>query len=128
MALTTGMDKDEEDTKVERVAERLETRFPDVDPAHVVEIVEEEHEKFEGRPVRDFVPVLVEHEARERLEAEGDVEIHDAEPEDDQPETEGEFEMESIEDRHRGEKLTGADAARITAAEYGALGTGSTID
>jgi hypothetical protein len=128
VALTTVMNKDEEDAKVEHVAERLEAHFPGVDPAHVVEIVDEEHEKFEGRPVRDFIPVLVEHEARERLEAEGDEEIHDTEPADDAPETEGEFEMERVEGTINGDQPSGDDAARIIAADYGALGTGTTID
>ena len=56
-----------EQRSVEEVIERLTKRYPDVDRFEIERIVAQEHQAFEGRPVRDFVPVLVEEreEARE---------------------------------------------------------------
>lgn len=34
-------------------------------------VVHEAHHELDGNPIRDFIPVLVEHEARERLQATG---------------------------------------------------------
>lgn len=58
---------DEENIAVEHAADRLAERFPEVDREHIEELVEEEHETFEGAPVRDFVPVLVEHDVKQKL-------------------------------------------------------------
>ena len=40
----------------------------------------EEHLELEGNPIRDFIPVLVEHGARERLRVEGATPIPLGEP------------------------------------------------
>ncbi|GAA2502299.1 hypothetical protein GCM10009858_45520 [Terrabacter carboxydivorans] len=48
------------------VQTRLQTRFPDLDPEVVEAAVRLAHSEMTGR-VRDFVPVLVEHAARDRL-------------------------------------------------------------
>ena len=53
---------DEENIAVEHAADRLAERFPEVDREHI-----EEHDTFEGAPVRDFVPVLVEHDVKQKL-------------------------------------------------------------
>ena len=56
-----------EDVAVEHVVERLTDKFPEV-PAEVVEeTVTELHDSFDDAHVRDFVPVIVEHEAKARL-------------------------------------------------------------
>lgn len=55
-----------EEHAVQAVEERLRARFPDVDPAVVKDVVHRTHAELTG-PVRDFVPVLVEHAARDRL-------------------------------------------------------------
>ena len=55
-----------EEQAVQAVEERLRARFPDVDPAVVKDVVHGTHAELTG-PVRDFVPVLVEHAARNRL-------------------------------------------------------------
>jgi hypothetical protein len=65
------MNAEEEARAVDQVVDRLAARFPDVSRDHVAAIVGEEHLELEGNPIRDFVPVLVEHEARERLRGEG---------------------------------------------------------
>ncbi|MGI9822982.1 three-helix bundle dimerization domain-containing protein [Agromyces sp. Marseille-Q5079] len=54
---------------VEEVVDRLAVKYPDVDRAVIAEIVAEEHHEYEGRRVRDFVPVLVEKSAKKRVKA-----------------------------------------------------------
>ena len=65
------MNGSEEEREVEAVVHRLVDRFPEVSRDHVAEVVVGAHDELDGNPIRDFVPVLVEHEARERLRAEG---------------------------------------------------------
>ena len=65
------MNAEEEGRAVDEVVDRLAKRFPDVPRDRVAAIVGEEHLVLEGNRIRDFVPVLVEHEARDRLRAEG---------------------------------------------------------
>ncbi|WP_430645003.1 three-helix bundle dimerization domain-containing protein [Agromyces sp. GXS1127] len=65
--MTTEAD---EQQAVEHVVSRLLERFPSLTEEHVHAIVDEEHHRFDGRPVRDFVPVLVERASRKRLETE----------------------------------------------------------
>ena len=48
------------------VRERLEARFPDLDPTVVEAAIRVSAASLTG-PVRDFVPLLVEKAARERL-------------------------------------------------------------
>jgi hypothetical protein len=64
------MNADEEQVAVDRVIDLLAKRFPGVPRDMVAEIVEERHHALTGKPIRDFVPVLVEREAREFLRAE----------------------------------------------------------
>lgn len=59
----------DEQQGVQQVVDRLAERFPDVDRARIAEIVDEEHHTFDGRKVRDFVPVLVEKSAKRRVKA-----------------------------------------------------------
>lgn len=60
------MDVHDEAAALGAVQERLSDRFPELDP-HVVEAaVRVAHSELTG-PVRAYVPVLVEHLARERL-------------------------------------------------------------
>jgi hypothetical protein len=59
----------EEDLAVEHAAERLAERFPDVPRDRIDALVEKHHEAFDGAPVRDFVPVLIEHDVKRELNA-----------------------------------------------------------
>jgi hypothetical protein len=59
--------REDEDRQVAAVAERLASRHPEVPAETVDEIVREAREKFIDSPVRDFVPLLVERSARERI-------------------------------------------------------------
>ena len=56
-----------EEADVEKVVERLAERFADVPVEVVEETVTEIHESMEDAAVRDFVPRIVEHDARDRL-------------------------------------------------------------
>lgn len=60
------MDSENEEHAIKAVEERLRARFPDVAPTDVKDVVHRAHAELTG-PLRDFVPVLVEHAARERL-------------------------------------------------------------
>ncbi|WP_432432617.1 three-helix bundle dimerization domain-containing protein [Cryobacterium breve] len=50
-----------------KVVDRLAERFPDLPRTSIEHAVRAEHGAFEGRPVRDFVPVLVERGVKARL-------------------------------------------------------------
>jgi hypothetical protein len=51
---------------VEAVCRRLSARFPDVPAETITRTVHEIHLGLSG-PIRDYVPVLVEHMARDQL-------------------------------------------------------------
>ena len=51
-----------------RVVERLRQQFPEM-PPDAIDAIVNGHYEFDGRPVRDFVPVLVERATRADLEA-----------------------------------------------------------
>jgi hypothetical protein len=54
---------------IRQVAQRLRTAYRDTrTPAEIDGAIADAHRRFEGRPVRDFVPILVERAARARLE------------------------------------------------------------
>ncbi|GAB3871918.1 three-helix bundle dimerization domain-containing protein [Terrabacter terrigena] len=60
------MDRTDELRALADVQARLQERFPDLDSEVVEAAVRLSHSRLTG-PVRDFVPVLVEHAARDRL-------------------------------------------------------------
>ena len=57
----------EEHKLIAQTAERLATGFPTVPRDDVLVIVQGDHVRFDGRPLREFVPLLVERAAKERL-------------------------------------------------------------
>jgi hypothetical protein len=57
----------EEDRAVEQVIDRLAEKFPDAPRLHIVQTVLEQQEALSGNPVRDYVPVLIERAAKNRL-------------------------------------------------------------
>jgi hypothetical protein len=59
----------DEQRSVDEVIDRLAKKFPDMDRDRIRQIVDEEHHAFDGKPVRDFVPVLVEKSAKRRIKA-----------------------------------------------------------
>lgn len=58
-----------EDAAIEHVIDRLVSQFPDVPENVVQETVTEIHDSFDQAPVRDFVAVIVEHDAKDQLRA-----------------------------------------------------------
>ena len=54
---------------ISRIVQRLREQFPEVPSDALEEVVHGHYEEFDGRPVRDFVPVLVERATRADLEA-----------------------------------------------------------
>lgn len=61
------MQTPDEAKEIDEVIERLMTKFPTATRDEVVEVVSKEHEALMGNRVRDFVPVLVEKQAKRRL-------------------------------------------------------------
>jgi hypothetical protein len=56
------MTQTEEIHALDQLADRLRGRFPDAPPERIKEVVTEVHHQFDGHPIRDFIPVLVERE------------------------------------------------------------------
>lgn len=57
---------------LESVVSRVSERFPTVERERVEAVVDEEAAQLEDARVRDYIPVLVEHEAVDRLREEAD--------------------------------------------------------
>lgn len=73
--MTTGYPPDEAEPVIElseqqiidQVAQRLADTHASVAPDRVAAVVHEEYARFTGRPIRDFVPLFVERNARAEL-------------------------------------------------------------
>ena len=63
------MNTEDETRVIEALVQRLVSRFPHVPPEAVSGVVEEAYGRFTDARFRDFVPLLVEHDAKERLRA-----------------------------------------------------------
>ena len=57
-----------EQTVIEQLVVRLTHRYPTISASTVTDVVRDVHARFEGRPLRDFVPLLVERHARSELD------------------------------------------------------------
>jgi len=64
---TWAMTATDESRALEHLHVRLCARFPDVPVAQVQRMITDAHQQYDGRPIRDFIPVLVEREVREQL-------------------------------------------------------------
>jgi hypothetical protein len=62
----------EQDLPIEPVIDRISDRFPDVDRSRIESLVEEDAAALENAPVKDFIPVLVEHQVMDTLREEAD--------------------------------------------------------
>jgi hypothetical protein len=47
---------------------RLTSRYPAISESTVASVVHDVHARFDGRPLRDFVPLLVERTAKSELD------------------------------------------------------------
>ncbi|MCC8930134.1 three-helix bundle dimerization domain-containing protein [Rhodococcus sp. I2R] len=60
-----------EEHHIDAVRDRLDAAFPDVPRRVIEDAIAAELARFEGRRVRDFVPLLVERNARESIRSTG---------------------------------------------------------
>jgi len=63
------MRSEDETVAIAKVIDRVNQRFPDLPQRSVESVVWAEYQLFNGHPVRDFVPILVERAAKARLSA-----------------------------------------------------------
>lgn len=63
------MAQPEENQTLAYIAERLRERFPSVPPETINEVVAKCHQEFDGHPIRNFIPVLVERQAADHIRA-----------------------------------------------------------
>jgi len=52
---------------IDQLAQRLVDAHATVEPAQVAKVVHEQYARFEGRPIRDFIPLFVERNATAEL-------------------------------------------------------------
>lgn len=52
---------------IDQLAQRLADAHAKVEPEQVAKVVHEQYARFEGRPIRDFVPLFVERNATAEL-------------------------------------------------------------
>lgn len=64
---TAGVNEAEERQAIRGVSERLQQRYPDIDPQIIDATVQEIYASFTASPIRSFLPMLVERETRDRL-------------------------------------------------------------
>ena len=57
-----------EQTVIEQLVVRLTSRYPTISQSTVATVVRDVHARFDGRPLRDFVPLLVERTAKSELD------------------------------------------------------------
>ncbi len=58
-----------EQTIIEQLVERLTSHYPTVSRDTVAAVVQENHARFQGRPLREYIPLFVERSARRDLAA-----------------------------------------------------------
>ena len=52
---------------IDQLVHRLAGVYPDVESDQVARVVNEEYSRFEGRPIRDYIPLFVERHSADRL-------------------------------------------------------------
>ena len=60
---------EEEIRALDQLADRLRARFPDAPSDGIKQMVSDVHHQYDGSPIRDFIPVLVEREVVEHFRA-----------------------------------------------------------
>jgi hypothetical protein len=58
-----------ERTVIDQVVDRLAMKYPSVPGEKVADVVNDCYARFDGRPIRDYVPLFVERGARAQLAA-----------------------------------------------------------
>jgi hypothetical protein len=65
---TSGVIELSEQTVIEQLVARLTSRYPTISESTVAGVVRDVHSRFEGRPLRDYIPLLVERNAKNELD------------------------------------------------------------
>ena len=61
------MNQLQEDQGIAKVVDHLAEKFPTLGRLRVEQVVDEAHSLLRGNPIRDYVPVLVQRTAKNRL-------------------------------------------------------------
>ena len=69
----TGVIELSEQTVIDELVARLASRYPNVPVATVSTVVWDIHSRFDGSRLRDFVPLLVERNAKKELDQRGPI-------------------------------------------------------
>ena len=65
---TSGVIELSEQTIIEQLVARLADRYPAISASKVADVVRDIHSRYDGRPLRDYVPLFVERHANRALE------------------------------------------------------------
>ena len=65
---TLGVIELSEQTVIDQLVGRLTSRYPAISQSRVERVVHDVHARFDGRPLRDYVPLLIERSARSELD------------------------------------------------------------
>jgi len=65
---TFGVIELSEQTVIDQIVTRLTTRYPTISESTVASVVHDVHARYEGRPLRDYVPLFVERNAKNSLD------------------------------------------------------------
>ncbi len=68
MSQTFGVIELSEQTVIDQIVTRLTSRYPTISASTVATVVLDVHARYEGRPLRDFVPLFVERNAKSALD------------------------------------------------------------
>ena len=60
-------EKTDEEVAIGHAVDRLAERFPAVPKDRITDLVHARHLDYTGAPVRDFIPVLIEHDVKREL-------------------------------------------------------------
>lgn len=68
MSQTLGVIELSEQTVIDQIVTRLTSRYPAISDSTVAKVVQDVHARYEGRPLRDYVPLFVERNAKSALD------------------------------------------------------------
>jgi hypothetical protein len=68
LSQTFGVIELSEQTVIDQIVTRLKSSYPTISESTVASVVRDVHARYEGRPLRDFVPLFVERNAKSALD------------------------------------------------------------
>jgi hypothetical protein len=72
---TSGVIELSEQAIIDQIVTRLASRYPTIAASTVSTLVHDIHSRYDERPVRDFVPLLVERKAKAELSRLGAISV-----------------------------------------------------